>query len=236
MTVKKGTNPLIYRYISIPGVIDVLRRRKLAILNPQQWDDRNDRYFMELYQAHCRSKGIYGLCAATRPETYHHWRVFTVGAGGACIVLKRTPLVEYLTATNKEPADPITKVRFGEVKYLTLNAVKEIGRKDVKLLPFLKRWGFRAEAEFRILVETKSEQQAAIYIDCPLNWIDRVYINPWLPRDQVTSLIETLQQIDGCNNLKIAHSKLINSSTWRQVGDRVAGRAPDIEIKVNPQA
>ncbi|WP_156941466.1 hypothetical protein [Mesorhizobium sp. WSM2561] len=49
-------------------MIDVLRRRQMAILNPKQWDDRNDRYFMELYQEHRGAKSLYGLCAAMCPE------------------------------------------------------------------------------------------------------------------------------------------------------------------------
>ncbi|SDJ60941.1 DUF2971 domain-containing protein [Mesorhizobium muleiense] len=196
----------------------------MAILNPQQWDDRNDRYFMELYQEYRGAKGLYGLCAAMCAETYHHWRVFTGGSGGACIVLKRAPLAEYLDAASKKPAVPVTNVRFGEVEYLKLPKVRKIGRTDIMRLPFLKRVGFADEKEFRIVIETSADQQGAIYIDCPSEWIDRIYINPWLPQQQAASLIATLNEIDGCVDVDVRRSILIDSSTWKMAGDRAAGK------------
>lgn len=68
-------------------------------------------------------------------------------------------------------------------------------------LPFLKRVGFADEDEFRIVIETNADQQGAIYIDCPSEWIDRIYINPWLPQQQADSLIATLNGIDGCEDI-----------------------------------
>ncbi len=225
----------IYRYTSIPSVIDTLRRKELAILNPQQWDDRNDRYFMQLYQEYRGAKGLYGLCAAMRTETYHHWRVFTGGSGGACIVLKRGLLEEYLEATSEKPSMPVTNVRFGKVEYLRLSDVGRIDQKDMMQLPFLKRIGFADEEEFRIVIETSADQQGAIYIECPLEWIDKIYINPWLPQQQAESLKDTLKEIDGCNNLDIRRSHLIDSSTWKNAGDRAFGKEPAKKLAARPR-
>lgn len=232
MALRSKKKDAIYRYTSITGVIDILRRKQLAILNPQQWDDRNDKFFMELYQEHKRAKGIYALCAAMRTETYHHWRVFTGGASGACIVLKRAPLEEYLTSVSSRPAAPVTAVRFGEVTYLKLPQVRKIDRADIDRLPFLKRYGFTDEAEFRIVIETEAEQQGAIYINCEPDWIDRIYINPWLPKEQAVSLIETLKEIGGSSKIKISRSRLIDSDTWRAAGNRVAEKQVAAKINV----
>lgn len=227
-----GKNKLIHRYTSIPGVIDILRTRQLAILDPQQWDDRNDRHFMKLYQEHRKAKGLYGLCAAMCPETYHHWRVFTGGSDGACVVLKRTALEKHLTLARKKPTASVTNVRFEEVEYLRLPDVREIGGADIMRLPFLKRVGFADEDEFRIIIETNTDQQSAIYIDCPLEWIDCIKINPWLPQQQAKSLIETLNEIDGCKDVSIRRSFLIDSGTWKQAGDKVAGKKTKRKLKL----
>ena len=40
----------VRRYTSISAVIDILAREELPLLDPQTWDDRNDRYFMSLYK------------------------------------------------------------------------------------------------------------------------------------------------------------------------------------------
>jgi hypothetical protein len=85
-------NNVIRRYTSISAVIDMLLQRELTILDPQSWDDRNDRYFMALYKDRKTVSALYGLCAAQCSESYHHWRVFTNSADGACVEIRRPPL------------------------------------------------------------------------------------------------------------------------------------------------
>lgn len=62
---------VIRRYTSIAAVIDILKRQELPLLNPESWDDRNDRYFMQLYK---EAKSIGGLTvyvqlSARKPTT-----------------------------------------------------------------------------------------------------------------------------------------------------------------------
>jgi hypothetical protein len=220
----KDSAAVVRRYTSIPAVIDILRRKQLAILDPRNWDDKNDRHFMELYKEHKRVGGLYGLCAAKCPETYHHWKVFTGGGtGGACMVLNRQKLERHLQAV-KMPE--VTNIRFGDVKYLNLSQVRGLGPKDMNRLPFLKRVGFMDEDEYRIVIETTNDDQSAVFIDCPISWIDCIYLNPWLPKSQAESLIATLKQLPGCKSLDVRRSFLIDSSTWKQAGDEVAGKSP----------
>jgi hypothetical protein len=103
-------NKFVRRYTSISAVIDMLRRKEIALLDPQNWDDRNDRYFMNLYKEERNIKGLYRLCASMASETYHHWRVFTGPADGACVELKRGPLEKALSSKKE--------LRLGEVEYL----------------------------------------------------------------------------------------------------------------------
>jgi len=46
----KTKDTFIRRYTSVAALIDILRRREIVLLDPQNWDDRNDRYFMKLYK------------------------------------------------------------------------------------------------------------------------------------------------------------------------------------------
>ncbi|SOC10245.1 DUF2971 domain-containing protein [Stappia indica] len=218
-TTSKKKRVRIRRYISIPAMIDTLRRQKLAIPNPENWDDRNDQLFMRLYKDHREAKGLYGMCAALCGETYHHWKIFAGGASGACLVLKRRLLEPYL---DRSQPGPKTKIRYAEVDYLKLEEVKELSPDEINDLPFLKRYGFKDENEYRIVIETDTDQQPAIFIDCPHDWIDAVYLNPWLYENQAKSLIETIRQIPGCQKIKIKRSQLINSTTWREAADRIA--------------
>ncbi len=216
----KKKEVLIRRYMPITALIDTLRRQKLAILNPESWDDRNDRLFMRVYKNHTKAGGLYGMCAALRGETYHHWKIFAGGASGVCLVLKRKPLEAYL---DSRPLGPRTKIRYDGVNYLTLDEVKKLSPNRIMELPFLKRYGFKDENEYRIVIETDADQLPAIFIDCPHKWIDTVYLNPWLYEDQAQSLTETIREMLGCEKLEVKRSQLIDSTTWRKAAERIAG-------------
>lgn len=229
----KPKEKVIRRYTSIPGVIDTLRRRQISLLDPQYWDDKNDSYFMRLYQEYRGAKGLYAMCAAMCPETYHHWRVFTgTGNGGACIVLRRNLIEAYLGDIRMPTGE---QVRFGEVEYLKLPEAKQLGTKDIERLPFLKRVGYLDEDEYRIVIESSKDQRGSYQIDCPLEWIERVYLNPWLPVPVADSVIDTLLALPGCTNLDVRHSRLIDSTTWKKAGDRVAGKKTERRLKLSPQ-
>ncbi|MER9585242.1 DUF2971 domain-containing protein [Mesorhizobium sp. M0276] len=219
---KKKKRTRIRRYMSIAALLDTLRRQELAILNPESWDDRNDRLFMRVYKNHKNAGGLYGMCAALCGETYHHWKIFAGGASGACLVLKRRPLEAYLDSHLPEPG---TKIRYEEVEYLKLDEVTQLSPSDIEDLPFVKRYGFKDEDEYRIVIETAAEQQQIIFIDCPHEWIDTVYINPWLYENQAQSLIETIREVPGCKKLKVKPSRLTDSTTWRKAAERIAGNA-----------
>src|SRR5271166_4246980 len=153
-------NKFVRRYTSISAVIDMLRRKEIVLLDPQNWDDRNDRYFMKLYKDQRSVSGLYGLCAPMASETYHHWRVFTGPADGACVELERTPLEHLLTS--KEG------FRFGDVEYMLIRDMEKLPNSAVDRLPFVKRKGFKDEAEYRIIAESKETQRTAYAIDIDL--------------------------------------------------------------------
>lgn len=206
----------IRRYTSISAVIDILRRQELPLLDPQNWDDRNDRYFMARYKEKKALGGLYALCAARCSETYHHWRVFTGTTDGACVEIRRAPLEKALRE--------IPGVSFDEMRYLLLNDVVALTTADLERLPFVKRNGFSAEEEYRIVYETNDPQCAAYNLEFPLAWIRRIYLNPWLPDALYESVKETLRALPDCAKLHVVKSRLIDSARWKNAGDKVVGK------------
>jgi hypothetical protein len=205
----------IRRYISVSAVIDTLRRREIALLDPRSWDDRNDRYFLDLYKEKKHLSGLYALCAARCSETYHHWRVFTSGKEGACLELKRGPLEAALRTDDN--------IKFGPVDYLLLEKVDTIGPSDLERLPFFKRAGFAAEEEYRIIAHSDDTQAAALGIEIDLDWISKIYLNPWMPEPLAESVKASIRAIDGCKKIRIQRSHLIDNQRWKSAGDRVVG-------------
>lgn len=215
----------IRRYTTISAVINLLRRRELALLDPATWDDRNDRYFMDLYKEQRGVIGLYALCAATCNETYHHWRVFTGAADGACVEIKRAPLERALSR--------LGNIRCEEIDYLKLEEVDALSAADVMRLPFVKRYAFKPEDEYRIIAETHDPQASAMGIRLPISWISKITLNPWLPGPLAESVIQTLHTIPYCKKLVVQRSHLIDNARWKRAGDRIVGKRPPRKSRVH---
>jgi hypothetical protein len=206
----------IKRYMSISATIDMLRRKELALLDPQTWDDRNDRYFMSLYKDHVKAKGLYAACFTQSKETYHHWRVFTGISDGLCIEFKRDVFERHI-GTNPN-------LRSRPVRYLNLGDADRLGTEARDNLPFYKRTGFESEEEFRVVAVSEKPQQAALGVPIELGFINKIVINPWLPDALCESLKATLRSIDACGRIRIDRSRLIDSLRWKNAGNKVVGR------------
>lgn len=217
-----GKRVYLRRYTSISAVIDILCRKELPLLDPQTWDDRNDRYFMDLYKDKKKLGGLYGLCTAQCAETYHHWRVFTGNADGACIQIRRSKFERALSE--------LEGVRYGEVEYLMLDEAERLKGIDVDRLPFIKRVGFKAEEEYRVVAETSENQKPAISIEFPVSMIESIHLNPWLPRSIAQSVKDTILSLPGCSKIRVSKSVLIESGRWKSAGDRVVGKTSPSSI------
>ena len=202
------------RYTSISAVIDLLSRKELALLDPETWDDRNDRYFMALYKEYAKAKGLYAACFTQVAETYHHWRVFGGAADGACVEFRRAAFEKHI-AGNPD-------IRGGEVKYFYIKDAENIIRAD--RLPFMKRMGFEPEAEYRVIATSGDEQAPALALPIDLRLIRQVFINPWLPESIYKSLKSVMSGIEGCGHIKISRSGLIDSQRWKNAGNRIVGK------------
>jgi hypothetical protein len=203
------------RYTDIPALISVLSDRKISLLDPASWDDKNDSRFLALYKDKEKLQSVLALCFTQSDEMYHHWRVFANGSAGVCIRFDRSQL---LKAVKKQDG-----VQTGTVKYLRM---AEMGHKnhETRELPFLKRYAYQDEHEFRMLYETSADELEHLDIAIPLSCITRITLSPWLPRDLSHNLKQVLRDIEGCSKLSIKRSTLIKSEEWHNYGKSATGK------------
>jgi hypothetical protein len=197
------------RYTDLPALVYLLTEKRITLLDPETWDDRNDSYFLRLYRDKKQLASVLALCFSQSGETYHHWRVFANGPGGVCITFKREELLGAITRR--------TGVRTGRVKYMKL---PEIRKKKVAIgsLPFLKRAPFQPENEFRVIFESR-EKLASLDIPIPLSSIDRITLSPWLHPALSTHVKRMISGIRGCKLLDLARSTLINNEEWKRFAE-----------------
>ena len=198
------------RYTDIPALIYLLNERKLSLLDPDSWDDSNDSHYLTLYREKKKLKSVLALCFTQANETYHHWRIFAGGTSGVCIRFRRAKL---LRAIKKQPG-----LRIGRVHYLRLGEIRDKNL-TIEELPFLKRYPFEHEDEFRMVYESKTEEISKLDIAIPLSCVDRITLSPWIHPDLCAHLKRMLRSIEGCSGLQIARSTLIGNAEWKNLGE-----------------
>jgi len=206
---------IVRRYTDLSSLIDILVNKRITLLDPKSWDDKNDAYCMASYKEKNSLKSLLALCFTTSGETYHHWKVFAGSNNGVCILFKYTELRSIL--------DKETGLSYQLVNYPKQKKIQDCYTENIIKLPFIKRYAFRDEKEFRIIRETESELQDSYSIQIPIYTIARVVINPWVHQNLVVSIRKMINLIPDCEKLEVSKSTLIDSQVWQKFANRVAG-------------
>jgi len=121
-------------YTTLPVLLDMLKRRKLVLLEPDTWEDKNDSAIMAEYKRRRGVNRLFALCFSSGDETVHHWKAFANGTSGCCIEFD----MKQMNALLQTHPD----IRHGPVVYKKLREVTDqsISTSDI---PFTKRWPYR---------------------------------------------------------------------------------------------
>lgn len=198
------------RYTDLPALLNMLSTKQITLLDPKTWDDRNDSFFMSLYKERKQLKTVLALCFSQTVETYHHWRIFSNGSAGACVVFDRAALLESVQRTSG--------VLCRGIEYLSL---KDAGDRTLKTdeLPFVKRYGFKPEKEFRVVFESL-EERPSLNLPIEIACIRSVSLSPWMHPSLSKSTVAAIRAIDGCSKLKVSRSTLISNEQWKTFGEK----------------
>ncbi len=199
------------RFTNLAAAIHLLQTRQITLLPPDSWDDRNDRHFMEIYKKRKSLKTLTAICLSRAPETYHHWRVFSPNVDGVCVVINPEKLLQAF--------EGMPGVRHQGVHYEEISRLPDLNP-AVDELPFIKRYPYEPESEYRILYE--DTKRKAEFTNFPLlpGTIEAVILSPWMPAALVNSVRATLKTIDGASRIRMYASTLISNQDWQRVADR----------------
>jgi hypothetical protein len=201
------------RYTELPYVLHTLQTKAITLLSPGSWDDKNDTHFVECYRKQMKLKSVVALCLTEAAQTYHHWKVFTQGASGACLNFKKAAFLNWIADT------PGLEGR--GISYKTVKQLKETPPRCADL-PFLKRKAYEHEKEFRLLCCSKTERMVAKNFDFSLSMIDSIVLNPWLPKVTVGSLKKLIGSIHGCSDIPVYRATIVENDVWRRLASNAA--------------
>lgn len=200
------TPTYLRRYTDLPALLHILASKQITLLDPKTWDDKNDSHFMAIYKEKKKLKSVLALCFSQSPETYHHWRVFSSGPAGVCIVFNRDSLLEDIQRKPQVTAKSMT--------YLTMTeARKKVFQVDE--LPFIKRYGYKPEKEFRAVYTSSNEELPSLNLPIRLTSIRSISLSPWMHSSLSKSTVKSIRAIDGWLKLKVSRSTLISNEQWK---------------------
>jgi len=209
MAVKAKNQPItiLRRYTSLAALLALLQDKKLTLLSPSLWEDRNDAFYMGEYKTKKDLQTLLALCFTESDETYHHWRVFTHGSDGVCIHFKREALLAALPIGHQLVAGPVT--------YRKINDLPRL-KPRLEQLPFLKRQPYSDECEFRLVYEDKREEMETKGFAISVRTIGRVTLNPWLSPPLAAAVKRAIKAVPGCAALKVYQTTLLENETWKK--------------------
>jgi len=155
------------RYTTLPIVLDLIKRRRLVLLDPSSWEDKNDSEILLIYKKRKKIQNLFALCFSYGEEIIHYWKTYADGIGGCCIEFDHEGLIALLGT--------LPGIRYDIVDY---KKIKEIDNETIEIndIPFTKRWPYRYEEEFRILWEGKTSKKC-YEIPLELHLIRRITFN-----------------------------------------------------------
>jgi hypothetical protein len=240
------------RYTNLESLRNVLCTKSLTLLDFRKWEDKNDSYFLRLYKEEKKLKSLLALCLTSASERFHLWKVFgpkrerrslrgvrirlgcspykgfsTLARIGVRIRFDRAQLIEAVSRHRG--------VRCFDIDYKTQRELEALadfhaGNDPISELPFIKRYGFRDESEFRIIYESKTRSVSTINISIPMSCINRIIFSYKLNYRDYRAIRSELLSLDGCQGLDIRRSNLTESKMWKATGENVveaAGRMRD---------
>jgi len=202
MTANKVTR--LNRFTTLPVLLDLLQRKKLTLLNPETWEDKNDSEIILEYKKRKNIPNLFAICFSHGDETIHHWKTFSNGSSGCCIEFDANGLFKTI--------DTIPNLIHGKIAYKRLSEVESTGVTTDRI-PFTKRWPYRCEEEYRIIVasETKSD---FFDIDISLDVINKITISQQMPDQIYKTLKRQLRSLNGDPESRINRSTLYSNKRW----------------------
>ena len=192
------------RYTTLPVLLDLLKRKKIVLLDPATWEDKNDSEILKEYKKRKKCANLFALCFSYGDETIHHWKTFADGISGCCIEFDAQKLVDVFASHREIRSDVVRYRKMREVERASIS---------VESIPFTKRWPYRCEEEFRVIWE--GTHDSPFYeIEIDLRLIRRVTISQRMPAQVYETIREYLREAFQNPDKRINRSTIFENKIW----------------------
>jgi len=203
------SNGTLTRYTTLPFLLDMLVRKKIVLLPPDSWPDKNDSEVMKEYKCRKKLSCLLALCFSQGDDTIHHWTAFAKGVAGCRIDFDVSKLCEAI-----QTFKGFKRITIRPVSYRKVNQIKS---STIKLdeMPFTKRWPYRCEEEFRIIYESNSSKESnkkLIELSIKLDCIRSITLSQSMPKSVFKVIKNLLKNTTGIR--RVSQSNILENSIW----------------------
>jgi hypothetical protein len=191
---------ILNRFTTIEKMLEIVRTEELLMSDPNYWEDKNDSTILEIYKNKRRLKSLFATCFTKGSETIHHWGAFASKSEACCLEIKGDELLKDNSANG---------FISNEVTYVQLKKMRQEVT-SIDQLPFVKRYPYRNEAEYRIIFESKIKHNKANLI-VPRDYINKITVNQHLPKD-IFYLLKV--KIESDWKISVNQSTVIKNNEW----------------------
>ncbi len=190
------------RYTTLPVLLDLLARKKVVLLDPDRWEDRNDAELISEYKSRKECGSVLAICFSSGEETIHDWKTYADGVSGCCIQFDPD---SFLRSFPEEKG-----FRHQKVEY---HRIDERFRIEVDDIPFTKRRPYRCEEEYRIIWHGPAGvRRKEVRVD--LDSITRITVSQKMPSRVFATIKDLLGGVQGRHGHRVIHSTLYRNKRW----------------------
>ena len=208
---KMSENKSIYRFMRFEYLLDLIKNRRLPLINPSEWEDKNDIFASKLS---CRDNEVVGICCFTLSKSNSIYRWSKMAPNNLCV------RVEF--DINKIKARLSQKMVMKKVRYKSIDNLKPNVIKTIKDCAFVKSKPFEQEKEIRIVTYQSLVDENIKIVDylreLPSDVIKGIRFSPFLSHELFLLVKELLRKYLTANNWKgvnISQSRILNKEKWQ---------------------
>ncbi len=201
----------IRRYTNLDELLSILNQNSITFYDQKMWEDQNDICYISKYKKLNHYRSVLVKCFAKAEETYLMWKAYTNKEKGVCIEFDQMRLINKISSKN---------IISRSVIYTTIKS-RQSNRQKLGLLPFLKRYPYKGEKEYRIVYFSPDKYLSSASIPIDRSCILRILLSPWLTNTMVETQKDEIKKINGWNDLLVMKSSVLSNHEWMKEAENV---------------